>query len=233
MGARRWRRWRSVSFIFCADLTRKITEILQMKKVHIEQWVLHDETKLWKQIIRTSSVGNSRRFKNQSYFIKTNEIPSELSRENRVLTQIATAPSTTTAGRKRAQKWRTAHAWKWPFAVAPNPTTWRPVLKLIIDCFSLDQESIWRFWFSANYVFSAFYQQRKHVRWRTAWSLGSGGPKVAIWRVTVTYSPQDSASTTAKEEVSVATRSKSPILYLHNVKRTLLLWNGFVFRWCL
>lgn len=31
MGARRWTRWRSVSLIFCADFTRKITEILQKK----------------------------------------------------------------------------------------------------------------------------------------------------------------------------------------------------------
>ena len=32
------------------------------------------------------------------------------------------------AGSKNAQKWHSAHAWKWAFAVAPNPTTWRPVL---------------------------------------------------------------------------------------------------------
>ena len=31
MGARRWRRWRSVSLIFWADFTRKITEILRKK----------------------------------------------------------------------------------------------------------------------------------------------------------------------------------------------------------
>ena len=32
-------------------------------------------------------------------------------------------------GRKeKAQKWRSAHAWKWLFAGAPNPSTWRPVL---------------------------------------------------------------------------------------------------------
>ena len=54
--------------------------------------------------------------------------------------------------------------------------------------------------------------------------LGALVPKVEIWRATVTYSSQDSASTTAVEEVSVAICSKSPILYLHNVKRTPLLW---------
>ena len=53
--------------------------------------------------------------------------------------------------------------------------------------------------------------------------LGAAVPKVEIWRAKVTYSRQDSASTTAVE-VSVAICSKSPILYLHNVKRTPLLW---------
>ena len=95
----------------------------------------------------------------------------------------ATAASTTAAERKKAQTWRSALAWKWLLAGAPNPTTWRPVLwrgrcyvimkvdfspiffllqslvlKPIIDCFSLYQESIWRFWFSRNYVFPAFSQ---------------------------------------------------------------------------
>ena len=41
--------------------------------------------------------------------------------------QTTTATSTTAAGSKHAQNWRSAHAWKWLFAVAPNPTTWRPV----------------------------------------------------------------------------------------------------------
>ena len=46
---------------------------------------------------------------------------------NREFQQITTATSTTAAGSKKAPKWRNAHAWKWPFAVAPNPTTWKAV----------------------------------------------------------------------------------------------------------
>ena len=38
--------------------------------------------------------------------------------------QVATATSTTAPGSKEAPKWRSAHAWKWLFAVAPNPMTW-------------------------------------------------------------------------------------------------------------
>ena len=45
-------------------------------------------------------------------------------RLTREFKQISTATSTTAAGSKKAPKWRSAHAWKWPFAVAPNPTTW-------------------------------------------------------------------------------------------------------------
>ena len=45
--------------------------------------------------------------------------------------QIATATSTTAAGSKNAQNWRSAHACKWPFAVAPNPE--RPVLWLLSE----------------------------------------------------------------------------------------------------
>ena len=39
-----------------------------------------------------------------------------------------TATSTSGAGRKKAQKWRGAHAWKEAFAVASNPSTQTPVL---------------------------------------------------------------------------------------------------------
>ena len=38
--------------------------------------------------------------------------------------RTATVTSTTAAEIKKAQKWCSAHAWKWLFAVAPNPTTW-------------------------------------------------------------------------------------------------------------
>ena len=101
-----------------------------------------------------------------------------LTRDNRDLKQMATATFTTAAGSKIAQKWRSAHAWKLPSAVPLNPTTWGSVLwcslhyyfspfffffrlsrvlNPIIYCFSLYQKSIWRFWFSSNYVFLAFY----------------------------------------------------------------------------
>ena len=37
----------------------------------------------------------------------------------------------------KAQKWRSANAWKWPFARAQNPIRWRPVLWHSRYCLSI------------------------------------------------------------------------------------------------
>ena len=51
------------------------------------------------------------------------------------------ATSTTVAGSKRAQKWHTTHVWKWPFAIAPNPTTWTSVYCGILTIYAWVQKS--------------------------------------------------------------------------------------------
>ena len=120
---------------------------------------------------------------------------------DRDLKRIATATSTTAAGSKTAQQWRSAHAWKLPFALAPNPTTWKAVfwrsryyvgikvdsspIFLIITgfksyhCFffSLYQESIRGFWFSSKYVLNSLRFLSLRFRSPTECALAAEKPR--------------------------------------------------------
>ena len=60
---------------------------------------------------------------NWTVFVHYNKKEDAVLQVMREFKQIATI-----AGSKHPQKWHSAHAWKWAFAVAPNPTTWRPFL---------------------------------------------------------------------------------------------------------
>ena len=109
-----------------------------------------------------------------------------------------------------------------------NPITWRPVLwrshyvtikldfSLFFTIFFFKTYHRLFCTFSSNYLFPAFYQQRKQMSEKLhSHCLGAARLNVEIWQATVMYSPQDSASTTASKEVAVAICLKSLVLAIY------------------